>query len=318
MQAPVLAIIIPCYNEQEALGNTLDILLKYMAGLVSDKKISEKSFIYLVDDGSKDSTFSIIEKYHIENPDKIKALKFSRNFGNQKALLAGLLEVRKYDIDCCVTIDADLQQDEKTIETFLTEYQNGFQIVCGIRNDRKTDSFFKKYTALIFYKLMNVLGIQAAPNHSEFRLVSREVLDVLSQYKEVNLFLRGIFQEFGFKKKCVYFDVRPRTLGKSKFTPFSLVSLAIQGITSFSIVPLRFVSITGLIIFLTSVCLAIHVLYEKMINKSSVSGWATIVLALAIIGGFQILCIGIIGEYLGQLFQEVKARPRYIIEKELK
>ncbi|MBR4126241.1 MAG: glycosyltransferase [Alphaproteobacteria bacterium] len=288
-----------------------------MYGLVSDKKISEKSFIYLVDDGSKDNTFSIIEEYHGKNPDKIRALKFSRNFGNQKALLAGMLESRKYGIDCCVTIDADLQQDEKTIETFLTEYRSGYQIVCGIRNDRKADSFFKKYTALMFYKVMNILGVHTALNHSEFRLVSKEVCDVLSQYKEVNLFLRGMFQEFGFKKKFVHFDVRPRTLGKSKFNCLSLVSFALNGITSFSILPLRFVSVTGLVVFLTSVCLALHVLYEKVINKSSVSGWATIVLALAIIGGLQILCIGIIGEYLGQLFQEVKARPRYIIEKEL-
>lgn len=318
MQVPVLAIVIPCYNEEEALENTLNTLLNYVNELVSKQKISEKSFIYLVDDGSKDKTYSIMEQYHNDKPDKIKVLKFSRNFGNQKAILAGLLEIRKYDIDCCVTIDADLQQDEKTIEKFLEEYQKGFQIVCGVRNDRKTDSFFKKFTAIAFYKLINLLGVEMEPNHSDFRLVSREVLDVLHQYREVNLFLRGVFQEFGFKKQYVHFDVRPRLQGESKFNFYSLMTLAMQGITSFSIIPLRFVSVVGFIMFFTSLLLAIHAIYEKIANQNTVSGWATIVLALAVIGGLQILCIGIIGEYLGQLFQEVKARPRYIVEKELK
>jgi len=317
MQVPVLAIIIPCYNEEEAIESTLNTLLKYLYELTERNLVSDKSFLYLVDDGSKDRTFSMLEKWHNEHPDKIKILKFSKNFGNQKAILAGYLEVRKYNIDCCVTIDADLQQDERAIEKFLEEYQNGYQIVCGIRNDRNTDSFFKKHTALAFYKIINLLGVDIEPNHSDFRLVTREVLDILSHYKEVNLFLRGIFQEFGFKKQYVYFDVRPRMQGESKFNFFSLMTLALQGITSFSIVPLRLVSIIGFIIFFTSVIIASHALYEKIANQNTVSGWATIVMTLAIIGGLQILCIGIIGEYLGQLFQEVKARPRYIVEKEL-
>ena len=318
MQVPVLAIIIPCYNEEEAIENTIKNLLNYLKELSERNVVSENSFLYLVDDGSRDNTYSLLEKCHSEKPDKVRVLKFSKNFGNQKAILAGLLEVRKFDIDCCVTIDADLQQDERAIEKFLEEYKKGYQIVCGIRNDRKTDSFSKKYTALAFYKLINLLGVEMEPNHSDFRLVSREVLDILSRYREVNLFLRGIFQEFGFKKQYVYFDVRPRMQGVSKFSFFSLMTLALQGITSFSIVPLRFVSVVGFIMFFTSLLLAIHVIYEKIANQNMVSGWATIVLALATIGGLQILCIGIIGEYLGQLFQEVKARPRYIVEKELK
>ncbi|MBR6162529.1 glycosyltransferase family 2 protein [bacterium] len=317
MQVPVLSIIIPCYNEEEAIENTLKTLLDYLKELTDRNIVSEKSFLYLVDDGSSDKTYSILEKWHNENPDKIKVLKFSKNFGNQKAILAGLLEVRKYNPDCCVTIDADLQQDERTIEKFLEEFKKGNQIVCGIRNDRKTDSFSKKFTALAFYKFINLLGVDMEPNHSDFRLVSKEVLEVLSRYREVNLFLRGVFQEFGFKKQYVYFDVRPRLQGESKFNFFSLMTLALQGITSFSIVPLRFVSVTGFIMFFTSLLLAIHAVYEKVANQNTVSGWATIVMALAIIGGLQILCIGIIGEYLGQLFQEVKARPRYIVEKEL-
>lgn len=317
MQVPILAIIIPCYNEEEAIESTLNTLINYLKELSERNLVSDKSFLYLVDDGSKDKTFSILEKWHKETPEKVRVLKFSKNFGNQKAILAGMLEVRKYNIDCAVTIDADLQQDERTIEKFLEEYHKGFQIVCGIRNDRKTDSFFKKYTALAFYKIINLLGVDIEPNHSDFRLVTKEVLDVLSNYREVNLFLRGIFQEFGFKKQYVYFDVRPRMQGQSKFNFFSLMTLALQGITSFSIIPLRFVSITGFIIFFTSVILALHTLYEKIATQNTVSGWATIVIALATIGGLQILCIGIIGEYLGQLFQEVKARPRYIVEKEL-
>lgn len=318
MNSPTLAIIIPCYNEEEVLEVTVKRLLEVLSELINVNKISSKSFIYLVNDGSTDSTWSIITKLHEQEPSKIKGLNFTRNFGNQRALLAGLLEVRKFNIDCCITMDADLQQDENKLSEFIDKYNDGAHIVCGIRNDRKTDSFLKRHSALAFYKLMNILGVKIMPNHSDFRLTSRKILDILSNYKEVNLFLRGIFYEFGYKTEYVHFDVKPRFAGESKFSPLDLFSLAAKGITSFSIVPLRMVTFIGIVIALFSFILGIDVIWEKMHNGYTVPGWATIVVSTAFIGGVQIFCIGIIGEYLGQLFQEVKSRPRYIIETELK
>lgn len=314
---PKLAIIIPCFNEEEVVETTVDRLLEVIDGMISSKDISQESFIYLVDDGSHDKTWPIIEALHHKNPDKVKGISFTRNFGNQKAILAGLLEVRKYKADCAITVDADLQQDENKIVEFVKKYKEGAHIVFGIRNDRKTDGFLKRHTAIAFYKLMNLFGAKIKLNHSEFRLTSSEILDVLSEYKEVNLFLRGIFSEFGYKTDYVYFDVKPRLAGESKFSPVSLFSLALKGITSFSVVPLRLVSVTGIVISLLSFILAFNVLLEKYTHNYVVPGWATIVVTVSFIGGIQILCIGVIGEYLGQLFQEVKARPRYLIEKEL-
>lgn len=318
MSNPTLAIVIPCYNEEELLEITVNRLLGVIDNLIAEKKISDKSFIYFVDDGSKDNTWSIIKKAHEVRPDRVKGLNFTRNFGNQRAILAGLMQVRELDVDCCITMDADLQQDENKIGEFIDKFNNGAHIVCGVRNDRKTDGFLKKTTALAFYKLMNILGVKITPNHSDFRLTSRKVLDILNDYKEVNLFLRGIFYEFGYKTEYVNFDVKPRMAGDSKFKPIDLFSLAVKGITSFSVVPLRMVTFIGILISICSFLLGIDVIWEKFHNGYTVPGWATIVVTTAFIGGVQILCIGVIGEYLGQLFQEVKARPRYIIETELK
>jgi len=314
---PKLALIIPCFNEQEVIEATVTRLLEVIEEMTSANEISQESFVYLVNDGSSDKTWEIIKKLNEKNPDKVKGISFTRNFGNQKALLAGLLEARKYNPDCAITIDADLQQDENKLVEFVRKYKQGAHIVFGIRNDRNTDGFLKRYTALAFYNLMNMLGAKIKQNHSEFRLTSSEILDVLSEYKEVNLFLRGIFSEFGYKSDVVYFDVKARQAGESKFSPVSLFSLALKGITSFSVVPLRLVSITGIVISLMSFILAFDVLWEKYSHNYIVPGWATIVVTVSFIGGIQILSIGIIGEYLGQLFQEVKARPRYLIEEEL-
>lgn len=317
MQNPILALVIPCYNEEEVIETTINRLIDVLEDLTTANKISHESFIYLVNDGSKDSTWSIIQKLHSEHPNRVKALNFTRNFGNQRAILAGLLEVRKFNVDCCITLDADLQQDENKIVEFVEKYQNGAHIVCGVRNSRKTDSFLKKHSALAFYKIMNMLGVKIKPNHSDFRLTSNKVLDILSEYKEVNLFLRGIFHEFGYKTEYVDFDVKPRFAGVSKFSPWDLFSLAAKGITSFSVVPLRTVTCLGMLISLFSFILGLNVIWEKIHNSYTLPGWATIVVAITFIGGIQILCIGVIGEYLGQLFQEVKSRPRYIVETEL-
>lgn len=313
-----LAIIIPCFNEELVVKSTVETLLGVLDGIISKGKITEDSYIYLIDDGSKDKTWQIIEELHNTYGERIKGTKFIRNYGNQKALIAGLTGVREIGCDCVVSIDADLQQDENVIEVFVDEFHKGADIVSGIRNDRKTDSFFKKYTALCFYKLMNLLGVKIPANHSDFRLVSKRGLDILSQYPEEGLFLRGFFHELGLKTSYVHFNVKPRALGCSKYNFFSLTSLALNGITAFSIVPLRIIAAFGVLTMLGSFLIAMEVVIEKYFFHNTPSGWATLVILLAFFGGLQIFCLGIIGEYLGQMFNEVKARPRYIKEIELK
>lgn len=319
MQKPILALVIPCYNEEEVLQNTINRLLVVLSQLEQNEEISENSFLFLVNDGSKDKTYSIIEENHKNNPKKIKAISFVRNFGNQKAILAGMLELKPFDFDCCITIDADLQQDENKIIDFIHKFKEGNDLVYGVKNDRNDDSIIKKICALSFYKVMNLLGAKTCPNHSEYRLVGRKTVEALSEYSEHNIFLRGVFQELGDNPAIVYYDVKKREAGKSKFSMFDLFSLAIQGITSFSTVPLRLVTFTGILISVCAFLLGLSAILEKIFNLSvlPVPGWATIVAAISFIGGIQIFCIGIIGEYLGQIFTEVKARPRYIVDKKL-
>ena len=312
-----LAIIIPCFNEELVVKSTVETLLRVLDDIAGKGKISEESYIYLVDDGSKDKTWDIIEDLHNTYGSRVKGTKFIRNYGNQKALIAGLLGVKNIGCDCVVSIDADLQQDENAIEIFVDEYHKGADIVSGIRNDRKTDSFFKKYTALCFYKLMNILGVKIPPNHSDFRLVSYKALEILEKYSEEGLFLRGFFHEIGLKTAYVHFDVKPRALGSSKFNFFSLTSLALNGITAFSIVPLRIIAVIGFLTVLGSFVFALEVISEKYFFHTTPNGWATLVILLAFFGGLQIFCLGIIGEYMGQIFNEVKARPRYIKDREL-
>lgn len=312
-----LAIIVPCFNEELVIKSTVETLIKVLDKLIFKDKISKDSYVYLVDDGSKDRTWDIIEELHLSYGKRVKALKFIRNYGNQKALIAGLLGVREIGCDCAVSIDADLQQDENAIEIFIDEFYKGAEIVSGIRNDRKTDSFFKRFTAICFYKLMNLLGVKIPQNHSDFRLVSNKALEIFEKYHEEGLFLRGFFHELGLKTSYVHFDVKPRMAGKSKFNFFSLTSLALNGITAFSIVPLRIIAVLGVLTVLGSFLLALEVIFEKYFLHDMPSGWATLVVLMAFFGGVQIFCLGIIGEYIGQIFNEVKARPRYIKEKQL-
>ena len=312
-----LAIIIPCYNEELVLKSTVETLLNVLDGIIKKGKIGENSYIYLVDDGSKDTTWNIIQSLHQQYGERVKARKFVRNYGNQKALIAGLMGVRELGCDCAVSIDADLQQDEHAIEKFIDEFHKGADIVSGIRNDRKTDSFFKKFTATCFYKLMNLLGVKIPQNHSDYRLTSAHALNILSQYSEKELFLRGFFHETGLQTAYINFDVKPRMLGSSKFNFVTLTSLALNGITSYSIVPLRLISAIGFITVMISVFVGLTTLYDKYILKDTPSGWATIIILLAFFGGLQIFCLGIIGEYLGQVFKEVKSRPRYIVETDI-
>lgn len=316
MRKPTLAIIIPCFNEELLIESTVNSLFEVINSLIEKGKILNDSYVYLVDDGSKDRTWSIIEDLHHKNS-LVKGAKFVKNYGNQKALMAGLLGVRDIGCDCVVSIDADLQQDQWAIEKFVDKYSEGYDIVSGIRNGRDTDSFFKKYTALFFYKLMNLLGAKIPVNHSDYRLVSKRALDILAKYPEKQMFLRGFFHEIGLKTAYVKFDVKPRMLGKSKFNVLSLAGLALNGITSFSIIPLRIIAVLGFLMALFSFGVGVEALWEKIFFNSTPKGWATQVVMLAFFGGLQIFCLGIIGEYLGQVYREVKARPRYIKDIEL-
>ncbi len=316
MKKSTLAIIVPCYNEELCIRSTIERLLEVMQMLNNKGKISEASYIYFVDDGSTDSTWQIITEYN-RRTHHVKGTRFVRNYGNQKALLAGLEGVRKIGCDCVVSIDADLQQDEMAIEKFIDEFHNGAQIVSGIRNDRKTDGFIKKITALMFYKTMNLLGAKIPVNHSDYRLVSKKALDIMEQFDERYLFLRGFFNELGLKTAYVKFDVKPRFAGKSKFNFMTLTKLALDGITSYSVRPLRLIAVLGFLMGFFGFVVGIETIIEKVYFNNSPNGWATAVILLCVFGGLQIFCLGIIGEYVGQVFREVKGRPRYIKEDEL-
>lgn len=317
MSKTKLALIIPCYNEELLIETTIKTLLNILKELSSKEKIGKDSYIYLVDDGSTDSTWEIISTLNKEFPNQIRGCKFIRNYGNQKALIAGLLSVKEIGCDCVISIDADLQQDETAIEKFVDEFHNGADVVSGIRNDRKTDSLFKKVPAWCFYKLMNLLGVKIPPNHSDYRLVSSKALDILEKYKEKELFLRGFFHETGLKTTYVNFDVKPRTAGKSKFNFVSLTSLALNGLTSYSIVPLRLISVIGVLTVLFSIGIGVDAICDKLFRHEAQNGYATLVILILFFGGLQLLCLGVIGEYLGQIFNEVKSRPRYIKETEI-
>lgn len=314
---PVLAIVIPCFNEELCINTTVNKLTEVLETLVQKNKISPNSYMYFVDDGSADNTWNIITQLH-ETNNLVKGLKFIRNFGNQKALIAGYEGVRNLGCDCAVSIDADLQQDEWAIERFVDKFIEGYDIVSGIRNSRKTDTFFKKTTAILFYKLMNLLGAKIPMNHSDFRLVSKRALDIMEIYPEKYLFLRGFFNEVGLKTAYVNFDVKPRMAGESKFNFVKLAGLALNGITSFSVVPLRIVSVLGFLMALFSFIVGFETVIEKIFFNNTPNGWATTIILLCFFGGIQICCLGVIGEYVGQVYREVKGRPRYIKETELK
>jgi polyisoprenyl-phosphate glycosyltransferase len=311
---PRLAVVVPCFNEELIIGQTLARLTELLRDLIAAGKLDTDSFIYPVDDGSRDSTWRIIEEFHARDP-MIKGLKLVRNVGTQNALLAGLLSVRDR-VDCVVTIDADLQQDERIIETFLDKYRDGAQVVYGVRRNHGSDSVTRRATSSFFYNLMNLMGVAIVKHHSEYRLVSRKALQAISEYREYNLFLRGIFVDIGYPSVAVPFDVRRREAGKSKHGLRKLVSLALDGITSFSVVPLRVVTTVGVLIFLFSCAMTLFYLYEKFIGNTP-PGWAGTVIPIYFLGGVQIVFLGLVGEYIGKIYKEVKGRPRYIKDEEL-
>lgn len=312
MNKPVLNLVIPCYNEEEALPLTKTELDKKMKQLIDDNLINKNSKVVLVNDGSKDKTWEIIEKIHNENKMYV-GINLSRNRGHQNALLAGLMYA-KDNCDISISMDADLQDDINVMDDMIKKYNEGSDVVYGVRSSRKKDSFFKKFTAEGFYKFMRLMGVEVVFNHADCRLMSKRALDGLSEYKEVNLFLRGIVPQIGYKTDIAYYERNERVAGESKYPLKKMLSFATDGITSFSIKPLRMITSIGFIILLLSFVILIYSIVMKIMGNT-VSGWTFIVCSIWLIGGIQTLCLGVIGEYIGKIYNETKARPRYIIDK---
>lgn len=307
----VLNIVIPCYNEEKALPFTKKELIKKMDDLIKKGLVSENSKVVLVNDGSRDKTWDLIKKLHEEN-DMFVGVNLSRNRGHQNALLAGLMYA-KDNADISISMDADLQDDINVIDDMINKYHEGCDIVYGVRSSRKKDTFFKKFTAEGFYKFMNLMGVEVVFNHADCRLMSKRALIELSNFKEVNLFLRGIVPQLGFKTDIAYYERNERVAGESKYPLKKMLSFAIDGITSFSIKPLRMITSIGFCILILSFIILIYSLVMKL-TGNTVSGWTFIVCSIWLIGGIQTLCLGVIGEYIGKIYNETKHRPRYIVE----
>lgn len=309
---PNIGIVIPCFNENEVLPDTLDKLIVLFTSLTQKGLISLDSKIYCVDDGSTDNTWDIVKSYSLKNS-TISGFRLAGNKGHQNALLAGLENASG---DALISLDADLQDDISVIEQMILKYKEGTDIVFGVRSSRELDSSFKKYTAQGYYKLLETLGVKIIYNHADYRLMSRRTLEALKQYKEVNLFLRGIIPDLGFKKDYVYFERGERLAGESKYPIKKMLALALDGITSFSSVPLRMISLLGISIFIASLIVSVWAMYSHFINQTTVPGWTSSVLPMYLLGGIQLLSTGVIGEYLAKTYMETKLRPRYIIMEE--
>jgi len=310
-----LAIVIPCYNEEEVLPETLKQLTKLYTQLIEDNSISSESFICFVDDGSVDNTWQLLYTYH-QKHSFIKAIKLSKNEGHQQALLAGMQYV-SHQCDCMISMDADLQQDPFAVYDMLAAYQEGNEVVLGIRENRESDTFFKRFSAEGYYKLMNMMGVELAFNHADYRLLSKKALFFLLQFKERNLFIRGMVKLLGLKSTKIYFKTSERFAGESKYPLKKMLSFALAGITSFSVFPLKLITVSGVIIFLMSMIAGVDALYTVFFTDDAVPGWASTVLPMYFVGGIQLLSIGILGEYIGKVYTETKQRPLYFIEEEI-
>lgn len=310
-----LFILVPCYNESEVLPISSNIFLDKLENLISSGKISPESKIVFVDDGSKDNTWQIIESLHEMN-DRFLGIKLSRNRGHQNALLGGISTIVN-DCDMIVTIDADVQDDVNAIDKMVDEFYNGNEIVYGVRASRETDTFFKKHTAQGFYKFMSLMGVETVYNHADFRLMSSNAVNALLEFKEVNLFLRGIVPLVGFKSTTVTYDRAPRLAGESKYPLKKMLTFAFDGITSFSVKPIRMITALGIFTFILNI---IFILYAFISHLSghTVAGWTSTVLSIWFFGSLQLIATGIVGEYIGKIYLEAKARPRFFIEKYLK
>lgn len=312
----VLYIVMPCYNEEEVIENTIGVVSDKIKSLINDKKISKDSKIVIIDDGSKDRTLDIVKSIQ-KNNKHLMIIKLSRNCGHQIAMYAGYMESIKY-ADMVISMDADLQDDINVVDEMIEEYYNGNEIVYGVRNNRDTDTFFKRNSAMLFYKFMSFLGVEIISNHADYRLMSKRSLEALSKYEESNLFLRGLIPMLGFKSSKVYYSRLERKAGKSKYNLKKMMGLAIDGVTSFSVKPIRIIINIGFILSLISFIYLIYVIIGRISGATFVSGWASTIAFICFFGSFQILCIGIIGEYISKIYLETKHRPKYNIDEIIK
>jgi polyisoprenyl-phosphate glycosyltransferase len=311
LTAPVLAIIVPCYNEVETFKYTVETLSAILDEKVEKGHISASSYILFVDDGSADGTWDLITVLS-SVATRVRGLRLSRNFGHQYAVMAGIDVARK----CCeisISIDADLQQDPRAISDFVSCYKNGAEVVFGVRRVRETDGFFKRFTAVGFYSLMKSMGAELIPNHADYRLLSKRAMETLMLFEEPHLFLRGLCPMLGFKSDVVQFNVVERRYGATKYSVKKMLKLAVYGITSLSVVPLRMVAVIGLLCFLGSILMAAYVLWHSVLVGDTIPGWASTTLPIYFLAGIQLLSIGVIGEYVGKIFSAVQRRPRWIV-----
>lgn len=314
MSLPLLTIVVPCYNEEEVFTKSYKQLKMVLEEIIKNGDIDRQSQLLFVDDGSEDRTWEKISEVCLLDS-AVSGLKLSRNFGHQKALLAGL-EKAAADSDCIVSIDADLQDDVYVIKEFVNKYLQGYDVVYGVRKKRDTDTFFKRVTAIGFYKLMKKLGLSLVYNHADYRLMNKRSLEEMLRFKETNLFLRGIVPLVGFKSTNVYYDRQERAAGETKYPIAKMMAFALDGITSFSIKPIRLITIVGLLASLSSLAAGIYVFISIMMGKTQ-SGWASLMISLWFIGGLLLMSVGLIGEYVGKIYEEVKRRPRYIVEEKI-
>lgn len=314
MEKARLAIVVPCYNEEEALVDTDVVLNKVIKDLIKDKLIKNNSFILYVNDGSKDKTWDVINDAY--NKSKyVRGLNLAGNKGHQNALLAGLMQV-KDEVDITISIDADLQDDVNVMKDMITKYYEGNDIVYGVRDNRDSDSAFKKFSAQAFYKLMNIMGAKTVYNSADYRLMSKRALDELSLYSETHLFLRGLAPELGFKSACVYYARSPRLKGESKYPLKKMLSFAFNGVTSFSDKPLLLILYLGVIAIIISIIAVIYSLVRHA-RGYTIQGWTSVFVSIWFLGGVQLVCVGVIGQYVGKTFIESKKRPRYYVESYL-
>ena len=306
-----LTLVIPCYNEEDVLPETTRRLGELLRDLAARGKIASSSQVILIDDGSRDRTWSIIESLARENP-SIGGIKLSRNRGHQNALLAGLLAAKG---DVVISVDADLQDDLSAIEAMVDAHESGSDIVYGVRKSRAADTSFKRFTAEGYYRLLRLMGVEVVFNHADYRLMSRRAIEGLREINEVNLFLRGIIPQLGFTTSTVYYDRAERFAGESKYPLPKMLALAWQGVTSFSVVPLRMITTVGLLVSLGSFAVTLWALGVRLFTSDALPGWASTVLPIYFLGGIQLLCTGVIGEYIAKIYMETKGRPRFLVEK---
>ena len=312
---PILYIVVPCFNEEEGLSTTAKVLQNKIADLESRQLIHSYSRVIFVDDGSKDSTWDLIASFNREDPSLFGGLKLAHNRGHQNALYAGLMYAREQGCDVAISMDSDLQDDVNAVDEMLQKFtQDGCEIVYGVRSSRKKDTWFKRNTALAFYSLFAAMGAEVVPNHADYRLMSSIALDALSEYNEVNLFLRGIVPMLGFKTGKVYYERGVRTAGVSKYPLKKMISFALEGITSFSVKPLKLVTYMGMLSIVIGFAMFIYVIVSLFTNHTAV-GWSSLMCSIWFIGGFLMISMGILGSYIGKIYLESKHRPRYYIEQ---